>query len=173
TWTSGPASGSRSAAGAGRSKRRRKSRPASRATRPPRSSPPSDSELAGGIPTGAEGCAFVELGEVAIDHGVLAPQEGIDRIGERRLRDPVAGARADRLESAGELVLALRAAFHMRKPELDRGRDALVVGELEMQAIDPLERAPVTPVEAILVAHQQARCDRAAAARSDVEHAGL
>lgn len=63
----------------------------------------------------------------------LAFEKVCDRVGERRMREPVRGVRDGRQEAARELVLALRAAFERVESRFDAELEQLIVRRLEMQ----------------------------------------
>src|SRR5436305_1288957 len=72
---------------------------------------PGDDSLLALLARARERIPLVQLVHIGIDPLTLPLQEALDRVGERRVRQPVRGARGHWQEAARHLVFALRAAF--------------------------------------------------------------
>ena len=73
-------------------------------------------------------------------------QKSIDRISKRWMRQPMRAAGLHRQQGARHFVFALRAAFKALHAVLNAPLQRLVVAGLKVQAIDPLQRAPIAAI---------------------------
>src|SRR5690606_28514095 len=80
-----------------------------------------------------------------------------DRTLETRVRQPVQREGNFRLEPTQDLVLALHAGIKTLQALADAELDALVVTQLEMQAIDLRYTAPVTAIQAGVIEQVEGR----------------
>ena len=83
---------------------------------------------------------------VVVDSFALAFQKPLYRMRKRGLRQPVGAGGFDRHQGACHFVFALRAALKALETMFDAPLQGLVVAGFEMQAIDPLQRAPVAAI---------------------------
>ena len=93
-----------------------------------------------------KGLRSFEVFQVVVDALALALQESLHRVGESRMRQPVGAGGLHRHQRARHLVLALRAALEAAAAVGDAPLQRLVVAGLEVQAVHPLQRAPVAAV---------------------------
>src|SRR5262245_24611886 len=94
---------------------------------------------------------LLHLGRVGVDGSPLAFQVIVDRRAEAPVRDVVRRPRERRLETARDLVVALRTRVELRDALLDAVLDALVIAGFEVEAVVVASRglSPVASVERV------------------------
>ena len=112
---------------------------------------------------------FTDACRVFVHAGSLGAQVVGDGATEPWIGDPMRGMRQGRHETAGDLVLALRAGLEARDAVLDAVLDALVVAGLEVQAVELVRCAPVAAVERVAADEEHRDRDDRASAFGELE----
>ncbi|KJV25105.1 hypothetical protein VI06_20425 [Aquitalea magnusonii] len=108
---------------------------------------------------------------IIADGSALACQPVGNGTAKLRVGNPVGRVGDDRGKTTGQFVFALGAAFETLQPMLDGVFDSAVIAQLEMQAVDALQRTPVTAIERAAVLQAPAGGNRLISPAGDEQNA--
>ena len=94
----------------------------------------------------AKGCVRFEFFDVRRHPSILTLQKVLHRIGKGGVGQPVGAVRGHWHQRTRHLVLALGTALKCFKAMRDASGERLVVAGVKVQAVHPLQRAPVAAI---------------------------
>ncbi len=112
----------------------------------------------------SEGRVAGEEFDFGVDLGALAGEEGLDRVAQAGVANPVRAVGALGQIAAGDLVRPLGARLDAPQAALDGELDRPVIAQLEVQEAVVLGAAPVAAEQRVLPQHVEGAGDGAAVA---------